>query len=158
MSRQSLERDIAAGDRLLLDASTLIAYLNGDEICSPVAIVILDEFVKAGRNEGYLSMVTAMEILIQPLRAGPGSFQTVLNFLRHFPHLTPVKIDLGVAHQAANLRAFAGLKPPDALVIATGFMAGVGHLVTNDDRWLKLTNFADQHISVCHLESHLPFP
>jgi predicted nucleic acid-binding protein len=158
VSRESLEQAIPAGDRLLLDSSTLISYLNGNERSSPVAVLVLDECVKPGRNEAYVSMVTVMEVLVRPLRRGPDSFQTVLNFLTRFPHLTPLEVDMGVAHQAANLRAFAGFKPADALTIASGFMAGVGHLVTNDDRWLKLTNFPDQRISVCYLEWHLPFP
>ena len=158
MSRRSLETSLPVGERLLLDSSTLVAYLNGMETCSPVAIAVIDDFVKTGRNESYVSMVTAMEILIQPLRAGAGPFETALNFLTHFPHLTPLPIDMGTAHQAANLRAFANFKPPDALVIATGFMANVGHLVTNDESWLRLETFPNQHISVCHLARHLPFP
>jgi predicted nucleic acid-binding protein len=158
VSRRSLEQAIPAGDRLLLDSSTLIAYLNGNERSSSVAAFILDGCVKPGRNEAYMSMVTVMEILIRPLRRGPEPFQTVLNFLTRFPHLTPLEIDIGVAHQAANLRAFAGFKPPDALTVASGFMVGVGQLVTNDDRWLSLTNFPDRRIAVCYLERHLPFP
>jgi hypothetical protein len=136
----------------------LIAYLNGNERSSSVATFVFDECVKPGRNEAYVSMVTVMEVLVQPLRRGPGPFRTVLNFLTRFSHLTPLEIDVGVAHQAANLRAFGGFKPSDALTIASGFMAGVGHLVTNDDRWLKLANFPDQRISICYLERHLPFP
>ncbi|MGI8969083.1 MAG: hypothetical protein ACR2GA_08275 [Chloroflexota bacterium] len=61
-----------------------------------------------------------------------------------------------IAHQAANLKAFTAFETSDALVIATGFMAGGGQLVTNDERRLRLVNFPNQHISVCYLEHHLP--
>ena len=41
-----------------------------------------------------------------------------------------------MAAEAANLRVAFGLSAPDALIAATGFAAGVAHLVTNDRAWL----------------------
>jgi predicted nucleic acid-binding protein len=44
-------------------------------------------------------------------------------------------VNLDVAAEAASLRVAFGLAAPDALIAATGFAAGVGHLVTNDRAW-----------------------
>ena len=63
MSLRSLERLLPSGDRLLLDGPRLIAYLNGGEPVSPVATCVIDAFVRSGRNEGLVSMVSVMELL-----------------------------------------------------------------------------------------------
>ena len=144
------------GDRILLDSSTLIAYLNGGEAASELAAVVIDEFVKRGRNKAVVAMISVMELLVRPLQRGTGPYQHTMNFLTHFPNLELIDIDVHAAHQAANIRAFTDLKPPDALVVATGFVAGVGHLVTNDSRWLTLHTFPHQHIRVCCLKQHVP--
>jgi hypothetical protein len=65
-------------------------------------------------------------------------------------------VDLTVALRAANVRAFLGSRPPDALIIASGFVAQVGHLITKDGRWLRIENFPNQDIRVCYLEHHAP--
>jgi hypothetical protein len=73
MSKASLESALPEGERLLLDTTTLIAYLDGGETVSPIATHIVDEFVRTGRNESIVSMVTVMEVLVRPLRQGPRS-------------------------------------------------------------------------------------
>lgn len=132
-----LERAIPPGERLLLDTSALAAYLDAGEPTHPVAAVVLDDFVASGRNAAIVSMVTVMEILVRPLRAIPSGHHTVLAFLRHHPNLTAVPLDLQMAQDAAFLRAAHRLPPPDALIIATGLSAQVGHLLTNDTDWRK---------------------
>ena len=158
MSRASLEAAIPQGDRVLLDASTLIAYLNGGEDVTPIATHVINVWVRSGRNEALISMVSVMEILVRPLRIGaPGPYQTALDFLTHFPNLRTVPFDMHMTQEAATLRATYNFSPPDSMTIATGILTQVGHLVTNDDRWMKLQPIA-QRIGVCHLASHLPFP
>jgi predicted nucleic acid-binding protein len=150
-----LLRDIPEGDRLLLDTTTLIAYLNGNELISPLAATIVDEFVHAGRNEAVVSMVTVMEILVRPLRRGPGVYRHAVDFLKNFPHLRPIEIDLTIAQEAANLRATYSLSAPDALIVGTGLATQVGHLVTNDAAWKTKLRPLARRISVCYLRDHL---
>lgn len=102
MSRARLERALPVGDRLLLDATTLVAYLDGGEIVSAVASCIVDEFVREGRNEALVSMITVMELLVRPLGHGPTGYRHVLDFLTNFPNLRPVVVDLPVAQEAAS--------------------------------------------------------
>jgi predicted nucleic acid-binding protein len=84
---------------------------------------------------GYYSAVSATELLIRPLRAGPTEATYMHAFLRHFPHLHVLPVDLDVATQAATLRAIKGLRTPDALIVASGLLAGCDVIVTNDEEW-----------------------
>lgn len=158
MSRGALERALPAGDRLLLDAAVLVAYLDGSEPVSRVATCVVDEFVRDGRNEGLVSMVTVMELLVRPLRRGPAGYRHALDFLTNFPHLRPVVVDLPVAQEAASLRATHNFRPPDALTIASGLVYQVGHLVTNDGDWKTRLTPIRRRVAVCYLADHLPFP
>ena len=158
MSRAALERAVPAGDRLLLDAATLVAYLDGGEAVSPVAACVVDEFVRDGRNEGIVSMVTVMELLVRPLRHGRVGYRHALDFLTNFPNLRAAVIDLPVAQEAASLRASHNFRPPDALTIASGLVYQVGHLITNDAAWKTRLAPVRQRVAVCYLADHLPFP
>lgn len=126
---------LPAGDRILLDSSILAAYFDGGERTSALATELVDEHVRSGRNPAVVSMVSVMETLIRPLRRLPSGHATVLSFFREMPNLAAAPVDLDVAAEAATLRVAFGLAAPDALIVATGFVAGVGHLVTNDRAW-----------------------
>ena len=56
-------------------------------------------------------------------------------FLRGFPNLHTLPIDLDVALQAANIRAFTRLPLPDAMLIATALLSGSEAIVSNDGDW-----------------------
>lgn len=144
---------VPAGARILLDSTTLISHLDGSDSTSPLASLVVDELVKSGRNPAVLSMVTVMEILVRPRRRSIADYRHALDFLTRFPNLNPEPIDLPVAQEAASVRATQRLKPPDALVVATGIVHQVSHLVTNDKRWKGI---ADIRIQIVYLEDHLP--
>jgi predicted nucleic acid-binding protein len=157
VSLASLERSIPEGDRILLDASALIAHLNGGEAASSAADHVINGWVKPGRNQASVSMITVMELLVQPLRLGVAApYHTTLDFLTHFPNLNLIHVDIHVAQDAAMLRAAYDFKPPDALTIATGLAAQVGYLVTNDDKWQNKLKALVKRIKVCYLEDYVP--
>ena len=159
MTQASLERALPTGDRILLDSSTLIAYFNRGEPVFSVATHVIDHLVQGGGNPVIVSMVTVMEVLIRPLRQGPGEhYRHVLDFLSRFPNLRAASIDLNVAQEAASLRAAFDFSAPDALVIATGVVNQVGHLVTNDSTWARKLQPIAGRLRVCYLNAHLPFP
>lgn len=158
MSVASLLAAVPDGDRLLLDTTTLAAYLDDSEVAHPVARYVMEELVGTGRNPAVVSMITVMELLVRPLRASPPGHHTLLAFLRNHPNLSAVPVDLQVAQDAAFLRASSRLSPPDALVVGTGLAAQVGHLITNDRKWsTKLSTMTDR-VRVVTLSDHLPFP
>ena len=158
MSRASLERAVPQGERILLDTSSLISYLGASDATTPVIKHVIDDWVRSGRNPTIVSMVTVMEVLVRPLEVGPGEgYDHVMDFLQRFPNLKAQPVDLVVAHEAASLRAQHKFSPPDALVIGTGLVAQVGHLVTNDKEWKKRLAAISARVRVCYLEDHLPF-
>ncbi|MBI2776604.1 MAG: PIN domain-containing protein [Chloroflexi bacterium] len=158
MSVATLLGVIPAGDRMLLDTTTLAAYLDGSEIAHPVARHVMEDLVASGRNPAIVSMITVMELLVRPLRASPPGHHTILSFIRNHPNLVAMPVDLQVAQDAAFLRAASRLSPPDALVVGTGLAGQVGHLVTNDRKWsAKLVSMSDR-VRVVTLSDHLPFP
>lgn len=156
MSITSLQRAIPAGDRILLDTTTLAAYLDSTEAVHPIAKHVVEEFVATGRNQAVISMITVMELLVRPMRATPPEHHTVMAFIRNQPNLAAVEVDLQVAQDAAFLRAAHRMSPPDALVVGTGLAAQVGHLVTNDQAWESRLATMQTRIKVCVLGKHLP--
>lgn len=158
MSRGSLEKAIPPGAQVLLDTTILVAYFNRAEQVFPAAGHVIN-FVREGRNPAIISVVTAMEILIRPLRHDPGdAYERLLDFLHRFPNLYPLDVNMDVAEEAASLRATHNLSTPDALIIGTGLVAQVSHLVTNDRAWKKKLDPISHRIGVCYLADHLPFP
>lgn len=137
LKRNAFEKRMAEGDRVLIDTSVLIAYFEPSDATHDVAVLLIDDFVKHGRNAALVSPISAMELLVRPLRIQPAGAAHVHDFLNHWPNLTLLSIDLHVAQEAASLRATHNFKTPDALVIAGGIVAQVAHLVTNDSDWNK---------------------
>jgi predicted nucleic acid-binding protein len=155
---ESVEEALPPGDLLLLDSTVIISYFKGNEAVSPVATYVVDRCVGAGRNPGIVSVLTAMELLVSPIRERDDQLQRqVTYFLLNTPGLWVADADFAIAQDAAALRATYNFKPPDALIIGTGRIAGARHLVTNDDEWnRKLGSVSDLEIAVCYLEDHLP--
>lgn len=156
MSRATLEASIPAGAPILLDTSTILAYLSGQEAVSPAATVVLDEFVARGRNRAVISAITVTEALVRPFRAAsePG-LRAVEAFLGHFPNLAVVPIDFGTARDAARIRALSAAPTPDAAILASGRAAGVRVAVANDARWGRLIERASLDFELCHLDAHV---
>jgi predicted nucleic acid-binding protein len=156
----TLEQAIPVGVGLLLDSTTLISYLKGNERASPVATHVVDQFVVGGRNTATVSTITVMELLVHPLRDGDDSlYRQVVLFFMHTMNLHVASVDFRVAHEAAILRASLGLKPPDALILASGRSLSVRYFVCNDHEWKrKVGSPLSRDMTVCYLEDHLPFP
>ncbi len=160
MSLRSLEHAIPAGDLILLDTSAIASYFKGNELASPVAAHVIDRCVATGRNPSVVSTVTAMELLVPPLRDQDDVlFRSVDFFLRHTRYLQVADMTLAIAHEAAVIRARYGLKTPDALIVGTGRVLAVRHVVSNDREWSKKLGDAPSFgLAVTYLEDHLPFP
>jgi predicted nucleic acid-binding protein len=155
VSLESLERELPPGDRVLLDSSAIIAYVDGSEPVSPLATDLIDGWVRVGRNPAVVSMVSVMELLVRPRRRSTWEYLHVMDFLAHHPNLTCQQIDLPVAQEAASLRAAFKLPTPDALVVATGIVAQVSRLVTNDARWTKRLQLVGSRYRVLCLDDYV---
>jgi predicted nucleic acid-binding protein len=147
MDGVSLRDALGAPGPIVVDTSVLISYLDGDEAFSPAATILLDELVAGGTHPALVSAVSVTECLVRPFRAGPAAVSTAATFLGHFPNLRVRSIDHGVAMEAARVRALTGLRTPDALVIATALVDGVGTIVTADGGWERVAGtFAEVRI------------
>lgn len=124
--------DIPAGDSLVLDSSTLIAYLNQGEAASPAAVYVVDELIGTQRNPGVVSSVSVGELLVRPLRQFGRVPDDVTTFLLDFPGLSIRSADFLVAAEAAAIRARTGVTLPDAIIAATATLTSCPWLVTND--------------------------
>lgn len=137
---------------MLVDTSVVIAYLSGTEETSDLARELFDAFVATGRNVAFLSMITVEEILVRPFRVGPSALARTEGFLRHFADIGLVVIDYDVAREAARLRATAGLRTPDALILASALVHGVDVLVTNDRALRAVAQSAAPGLGRCLLD------
>lgn len=126
---------IPPGASLLIDSSVVLSYLSGEEAGSQRAEELFDAFVATGRNPASLSMITVAEILVRPFRRGPSAVATAEGFLQHFADLRLVVVSYEVAREGARLRATTGLSMPDALIVASGVVAGADQVITADRSW-----------------------
>jgi predicted nucleic acid-binding protein len=123
---------MADGDSIVLDTSTVIAYLKGNEGTSLAATHLLEALVATERNRAVISSVTVAEVLVRPFREH-GSVPSDINaFLLDFPGLSVRSADFLVAAEAARIRAETGAPLPDAIVAATATLTSSRWLVTND--------------------------
>jgi len=156
VSRSSLEAAVPPYAEILLDTSVILAYLNASEAASPATTVVIDDFVRTGRNRATISAVSVAETLVRPFDAGAVALGIVDAFLLHFPNLTVSSIDYAIAREAARLRAQTGLKTPDALIIATALGAGISLVIANDAKWASAIADAAPTVTLCHLDAHVP--
>lgn len=134
----TLDKAIGDAERVLLDSGTLIAYHNHTEGAHLLAKHLLKRIEdNSDPLRGFLSAVSAAELLIRPHRAGPTEFTFMHTFLTSFPNLTALPMDLSVATQAATIRSITGLRLPDAIVIASGLLAGCEVIISNDEKWKR---------------------
>lgn len=138
MASADLDLALADATRVLLDSSTLIAFHSPQEYVHQLARHLLGRIENvADPLTGYCSAVSAMELLVRPIKAGHPALAYMHTFLSSFPNLTILPVDLQVATQAATLRAMVGLKSPDALIVGAAMLANCEAVVFNDEEWGK---------------------
>jgi len=77
-----------------------------------------------GNLAGVTSVITLMEVLVQPIQQGETQLaHDYSDLLLHHPSLSVVPIGTAIAERAAHLRAQYRLRTPDALQIAVALEA-----------------------------------
>ena len=117
-----------------LDTAPLIYYIEEN----PTYMAVVDSLFDAlDRKEftAVTSMVTLLEVLVQPLRRG----DTILanryrSLLLDTEGLTTVPLAQEIAEEAARLRYLYRVKTADAVQMASALCEGASFLVTNDSR------------------------
>lgn len=137
MSARDLDGALGSAERILLDSSTLIAFHSPHEAAHLLAQHLLRRIeAPSDPLRGYYSVMSAMELLIRPIRTGMQEFTFMHTFLSSYPNLRALPMDLSVALQAATVRATTNIRAPDAVIIASALLAGCEAIVCNDQQWI----------------------
>jgi predicted nucleic acid-binding protein len=131
---------VISGKLLALDASPLIYYIEQH----PQYLQATDDLFNAidtGDAKGMTSVLTLLEVLVQPIRSGrldlANEYRQLLEGSRGIS-LFPILGD--TCEASARLRAkYEWIRTPDAIQVATALQNGAEMMVTNDDRWRRLT-------------------
>ncbi len=156
MATRDLDAAFGPAERALLDSSMLIAFHSPAERAHPLAEHLLERIARPQDPlRGYCSVVSAVELLVRPIRTSQERFTFMHTFLTQFPNLAVLPMDMVVAVQAATLRATTNLPLPDAVVIASGLLAGCEAIVTNDSRWKRRGEALFRQFRWLYLEDYL---
>ena len=132
--------DALRGSTVGLDTGPLIYYIEEHPEYLALADELFDTLDRES-TQGMTSVLTLQEVLVKPLRDGRTDLaDQYLDILTKSRNITLHVIDQPVCESAARLRARYGwLRTPDALQVATAIEHQAQMIITNDDRWRKLT-------------------
>lgn len=132
--------NLIAGKLVAFDTAPLIYYIEEH----PHYLSIVDELFNAfdtGEAHGITSVHTLHEVLIQPLRDGAQDIaDKYREVLTNSANVTIHSVDHSICETGARPRAdHLWLRAPDALQVATAINHGAEVIVTNDDKWSRIT-------------------
>jgi predicted nucleic acid-binding protein len=97
------------------------------------------DLMEAGIIQAVTSIVTLIEVLVQPLSKGKQElYSRYEQYLRFGPSLTLRSLDPDLALRAAQLRARYPIRTPDAVQLAAAIELGARLFLTNDERLRKV--------------------
>jgi predicted nucleic acid-binding protein len=89
------------------------------------------------RDEILTSVMTLGELLVQPMRAGDQLMVQRYRRILRSPGISVLPFLESAAETFARVRLDKGIRPPDAIQLATAATAGCDLFLTNDDRLTK---------------------
>lgn len=117
-----------------LDTAPLIYFIEENSAYLEIVRPFF-EAVDHGDFQVVTSVVTLLEVLVQPLRTSATEIaQQYREILTGAIGLTTVDLSRDIAEEAARLRASHHIRTPDAIQIATAIRAGASFFLTNDTR------------------------
>ncbi len=123
-----------------LDTAPLIYLIEQN----PIYLEMVRSFFRAmsqGEFRVVTSIVTLVEVLVYPLRAGNTELaQQYRDILFNQENLVTVLVSPEIAELASQLRAVHNLRTPDAIQIATAIQEEASCFFTNDGRLSPLPN------------------
>lgn len=128
------------GKLVAFDSAPLIYFLEDHPQYTEPADELFGS-IKERHTSGLTSVISLLEVLVLPLRRGRKDLaEQYRRLLLHTRAVIVVPIDEAVCEVAAQLRAsHTWLRTPDALQVATALSRKADLIVTNDDRWKRLT-------------------
>ena len=131
---------LITGKSSAFDSAALIYYIEEH----PIYLAVADELfgiLDRGESQGMTSVLTLQEVLVKPLKEGRTDLaDRYRDVLTNSVNITLHAINQEVCERAARLRAkYPWLRTPDALQVATAIQHHAEVIVTNDERWRRLT-------------------
>lgn len=128
------------GKVVFFDSAPLIYYIEQHPRFLRVAQELF-EALDQGTARGLTSVLTLVEVLTKPFRDGREDIaREYREVLTEAVGITLVPIDSELCDQAARLRAnYQWLRTPDAIQAACAIRRKADLIITNDDRWRRLT-------------------
>lgn len=127
-----LTQAIPQGSRVGIDTVIFIYQIQGTAAYQGVVQPFFAALA-AGQYEASTSVVTLMEVSVQPLRLQrPEVAAEYETLLLNYPHLTVLDVDRRIARRAAALRAAYRFRPADSLQLATAIEWDADLFLTND--------------------------
>ncbi|RJQ29394.1 MAG: PIN domain-containing protein [Peptococcaceae bacterium] len=121
---------------VLIDTNVVIYFLEDSPVFGKASAELF-HLIQRGKISGCLSVITAAELLVKPIRAGLEELaENIKFFLDCFPNLQLLEVTKDIALLAARVRASTNLKVPDAILVATATLHGCA-LVGNDSACSK---------------------
>ena len=131
---RSIIEELIKKKKVMIDTNIVIYFLEGNEIFGNISKDVFS-IVEKGKAKGFISVVTAAEILVKPMKLRTNLLiDRITRFLNTFPNLSLVDIDKTIAMEAAKIRSKTGLKMPDALIISSAIVTGCA-MVGADNQW-----------------------
>ena len=120
------------GDQVYLDANVFIYAVEGFEKYAGICKVILKS-VEEMKIHAVTSELTLSEVLVGPFKAkNPELVKLYGELLSDQDDLTMARVSRPILVKAAELRASLGLKPPDAIHVATALVHNSKFFFTAD--------------------------
>lgn len=121
---------LARTRKVALDRAIFDIYLRGEPRRGPLGLALFER-VEAGRLSAVTSVLTLMELLVEPNRIHDEATAAELAFLLPtFPHLDLVPVTRAVAERAAVYQARWNLDEATAIQAATAKVEGAEMLIT----------------------------
>jgi len=118
--------------RLAFDTAPIIYFVEANPSYDNLISNIFNR-VAAREIEGWTSVISLSEVLVQPIVTGRNDLQQQYRaFLLNSANFHTVPISATVAEGAARIRGTYGLRIPDAIQIAFALDVGCQAIVCND--------------------------
>ena len=125
--------------RLAFDTSPIIYFVEANPAYDKLVSNIFNR-VAAGELEGWTSVISLSEVLVQPFVSGRNDLQRAYReLLLRSSNFHTLPINAKVAENAARMRAAYGLRLPDAIQIAFAIDTACQAIVCNDHSMRRVT-------------------
>src|SRR2546429_6387994 len=134
-----LEDALRGVSRLAFDTAPIIYFVEANPTYDELVSNIFNR-VAAGELEGWTSVISLSEVLVQPLASERDDLrQLYRELLLNSSNFHTISINAAVAESAARMRANYGLRLPDAIQIALAVETGCEALLCNDHSMRRVT-------------------